>query len=181
MVVPFKPLSTGFQGKRLTTAVLWIDHVHFILYEQALDPEDWHSIFTTPKWMQAAFASISSINTMVTRESQSYSEITSACKVLAKYRLFHSLEYERILSRSQAFTPEKRSLCRENTQGKKRLVHKNQLYDQQDMCWWTSASYESLHMNTVSVTSDSSPILSNPVNPETMQTQMSPIELYLTI
>lgn len=116
-------------------------------------------ILYPPHQSHAAIATITSNYTMVAIVKQFLSEISNAWKCLAKNRVFQSLGYERMLSRSQGLTPgDKMSKSEQIQTVKESLLHEIQPHDQLDMYKWRCASQESLSIHAVSCSFDSNHI-----------------------
>lgn len=107
MTVPLTPLLIASQSRYFTLPIKITDHILSALLQIAFKSEKLHSIFVTQRSQQSAATIITSNGTMLARFEKPPSDITIDENDLPRDRIFHSLQYERILSRSKAFTRRK--------------------------------------------------------------------------
>lgn len=133
MIVPIPSFSVASQERYFTPSIMESTMFSQLLATTRANQKiDVPSLRHQNKGKQLLWlVAITSDNTMVTKVNQFLSDITSAWKCLANFRLIHSLEYKKILSSSKAFAPKDTTFeAGQFRNVQDRLLHKTQPFDQ---------------------------------------------------
>lgn len=157
-MVPVHFLSTASQLKYFTPSINRVYQFLSATRQHAFKPEDLQFTFITPASKKAGSAAIFSNITKIASGNQSLSDVISTQKRVVRDRMFHSLGYKRIVSKSWASHQKKMSFTPSLSGKQKRLLYKTQPHDQLDMFWWRCPVHNNLCMHTVNISAESNPI-----------------------